>query len=242
MAKSFEAQFEDFVLAVALCDAASTKNILQSEWYEMNAEKIRNHGLDVGFIEVPLTIHNIAQCWEIILSLDNVRKEFLARYDGNVERLHQNNKEIIEILKQKFSNSEDYITFKKYACCIPYGLMEVEDYCCDRSNPDANIDIELLLALDAYDLERFEELIQQGANPWNDLSDSSWDAYCVWERIVARSTCDMNELLHDVLERKEYVDLEDLLTSIISVAGYACFDRLLQRYIPFEDGPIRTKG
>lgn len=235
MAKSFEAQFEDLVLAVALCDAESVKNFLQSEWYEMNAEKIRSHGLDVGFIEVPLTIHNIAQCWEIILNLDGVRKEFLARYDGNVERLQQNNKEIIEILKQKFSNSEDYITFKKYACCIPYGLTEVEDYCCDRSNPAA--DIELVLALDAYDQERFEELILQGANPWINFSDDPLDTYCVWERIVARSTCDINELLHDVLERKEYVDLEELLPSIISVAGYNCFDRLLQRYIPYEDGP-----
>lgn len=244
MAKSFDTQFRELVLAVALCDVENVRRILSSEWYEKNTIKIMGKGRNVGFIEQPLTIHNVAQCWNIILKTDNKNPDFLAQYNGEIERLYDNNKEILELLSHKFTGASDNIHFKQYADCIPYGVMDADDYQYEKDELKEHklrqIDEELVLSLCTYDLENFENFIRYGANPWASIGDDD----SVWERIVTRNTSCTHDLLHDVLRSKKRINLPELLSDIISVAGYECFDRLLQSYVPFEsevkNTPIKT--
>lgn len=44
MTKSFDTQFRELVLAVALCDLENIQRILSSEWYENNTVKIMGKG------------------------------------------------------------------------------------------------------------------------------------------------------------------------------------------------------
>lgn len=244
MAKSFDTQFRELVLAVTMCDLENVQRILTSDWYESNCIKIMGKGRNVGFIDVPMTIHNIAQCWEMLLKVDDVRPEFLESYHGEIERLHDNNKAIIDILKQKFTGANDTTRFECYAPSIPYGVLDKDDYEYEREELKGynlrEIDEELVLALCAYDLNKFEELITYGANPWANLGEDD----CVWERIVCRNTSMIHDLLHQILKPSKRINLPELLQDLVSTAGYECFYRLLQGYMPFESevksSPIKT--
>lgn len=244
MAKSFDTQFRELVLAVTMCNFENVQRILASDWYERNCIKIMGKGRNVGFIGIPMTIHNIAQCWEMLLKVDDMSPEFLKSYHGEIERLHKNNKAIINLLKHKFTGGNDTMHFERFAPSIPYGVFDEDDFEYEREELKEynlrEIDEELVLSLCAYDLNKFEELITYGANPWANLGEDD----CVWERIVCRSTCMINELLHQILEPSNRINLPELLEDLVSSAGYECFDRLLQGYMPFESeiksSPIKT--
>lgn len=244
MTKSFDTQFRELVLAVALCDLENIQRILSSEWYENNTVKIMGKGRNVGFIDIPITIHNIVQCWHIILDLNGVSKDFLLRYEGCFEKLHDNNLAIMDMLSHKFTGSHENIRFDQYTSCTPYGVMDEEDMNDYRSElEDCNlrpIDEDLALCLNACDLEKFEELVRYGANPWATLNDGT----CVWKRIATWSSEMTDELLHKVLYHAKRYNLPELIEEIISVAVYTSFKNLLQRYVPYDSetksSPIKT--
>lgn len=244
MAKSFNTEFRKLVLAVAMCDYENVQRILTSAWYKKNCIKIIGKGRDIGFFHAPMTIHNIAQCWEILLNIEDANPDFLESYHGEIERLHDNNKAIIDLLKHKFTGANDTMQFKRFAPSILYGASNKNDFEFERERLKEynlrEIDEELVLSLSAYDLNKFEELIRYGANPWASLGEED----CVWDRIVCRPICTTHELLHMILEPSKRINLIEILADLVFSAGYGCFDRLLQGYMPFESetksSPFKT--
>lgn len=244
MTKTFDTKFMKLVLAVALCDLKSVQRILSSKWYQNNAVKIMLKGQNVGLVDVPVTIHNIARCWKIILDICGENKDFLAHFEGCYEKFRDNNISIMELLKQKFINYSDSINCYDFSSCTPYGAKDEKAYNRIRRRLRKcklrRIDEELALSFAACDLDKFEELIQYGANPWATLDNDE----CVWDRIATSCTELTKGLLDKVLHHADSINLTQFMEEIISVAVYLSFKQLLQRYVPYESvskcSPIKT--
>lgn len=233
--KTFDSQFEELVLAVALCDYESAKSILSSEWYEKNMVKIMHKGRNVGLIDNILRIHDIPACWATILNPDVIKVLAPTVDEAVIESVRNEVEKITDLLSQKFSGRNDWSRY--------IDSVDSREYL-DEYNPVGlrDIDDDLVQAFGAFDFDEFESNLRYGANPWANIGGRNRTS--VGQMIMEGCASALERVLPDITNPDKKINLKELLNLLIKADIYMSFFTILKEK-GFVDGeeqkaPIKT--